>query len=89
VLRRTSESSLPWGTSISVESGSDDEDYDEKLKDDTPAEESGASGGKGTGTDAGSDGAEDRRGSMVKDLFDKKKRRDKPRRKPDKQGNEY
>ena len=87
MLRRTSDSSLPWGTSISVESGSDDEDYNEELKDNTPAEESGASGGKGTGTDGGSDGAGERRGSMVKDLFEKKKKREKTRRKPDKQGN--
>ena len=42
VLRRGSEGSLPWGSSMSVESGSDDEDV-------TPAEGGGASAGNGPG----------------------------------------
>ena len=86
VLRRTSEGSLPWGTSISVESGSDDEDYDEEMKDSTPAEEKEAHTGNGIGTDGASDGAGERRGSNVKDLLEKRKKGEKRRRKPDKQG---
>ncbi len=85
VLRRGSEGSLPWGSSMSVESGSDDEDYDGGVKDSTPAEGGGASAGNGTGTDMASD-ASGRRDSKLTDLLEKKKRGDKKRRKPDKQG---
>ena len=86
VLRRTSEGSLPWGTS--VESGSEEEECDEEMKDSTTAEEGGAAGtGNGTATDGASDGNGERRGSMVKELLDKKKKGEKRRRKPDKHGN--
>ena len=77
LLRRGSEGSLPWGSSMSVESGSDDEE--------TPAEGGGASAGNGAGTDEASD-ASRRRESKLTDLLEKKKRGDKKRRKPDKQG---
>ena len=87
VLRRTSDESLPLQSSISVESGSDDEDYDEENKDSTPVDEGGASAGNGAGTDGASDGAGERRGSKLTDLFEKKKKADKKRRKADKQGN--
>ena len=85
-IRRTSEGSA-WGTSISVESGSEEEeDYEEDAKDSTAAEDGGTSAGNGAGTDGASDGAGERRGSNVKDLLDKRKKGDRRRRKPDKQG---
>ena len=85
VLRRGSEGSLPWGTSTSVESGSDDEDFDGDIKDSTPADGGGASAGNGAGTDGASD-ASARRESKLTDLLEKKKKGDKKRRKPDKHG---
>ena len=46
----------------------------------------GASAGNGAGTDGASDGAGERRGSKLSDLFEKKKKPEKKRRKADKQG---
>ena len=83
-LRRTSEGSLPWGTSVSAESGSDEE-----LEDSTAAEDGAVGTGNGTATDGASDANGERRGSIVKDITDKKKKGEKRRRKPDKQGNFY
>ena len=86
-LRRTSEGSLPWGTSVSMESGSDEEISNEEMKDSTPAEEVGAEGtGNGIATDGASDANEERRGSMVKEMIEKKKKGEKRKRKPDKHG---
>ena len=88
--RRTSEGSLPWGTSVSMESGSDEEESNEEMKDSTPVEEGGACGnGNGIGTDGASDANEERRGSMVKEMLEKKKKGEKRRRKPDKHGNSF
>ena len=87
-LRRTSEGSLPWGTSVSIESGSDEEESNEEMKDSTPVEEGGAcSNDNGIGTDGASDANEERRGSIVKEMLEKKKKGEKRRRKPDKHGN--
>ena len=84
-LRRTSDESLPWGTSVSVESGSDEEE----LEDSTAAEDGAVGTGNGTAEDGASDANGERRGSIVKDMIDKKKKGEKRRRKPDKHGNLY
>jgi len=93
VLRRGSECSLPWGTSVSVESGSDEEGYDREGKDSTPADGGGSKSGGGVGTDgasdAGSGTGSGRRGSKITDLLERKKKTDKKRRKADKQGSEH
>ena len=86
-LRRTSEGSLPWGTSVSIESGSDEEESNEEMKDSTPVEGGACGNGNGIGTDGGSDANEERRGSIVKEMLEKKKKGEKRRRKPDKHGN--
>ena len=97
LLRRGSEGSTPWGTSASVESGSEDDDSAEGEggvrarkggSPGTPGTPGTGTAGEGGGEGSSDQGAGGRRGSKLTDYLEKKKRHggEKERRKADKQG---